>query len=453
MAKKKDTHDLGVSGIGKLLIQYSIPAIIATAAASLYNIIDRIFIGQGVGPLAISGLSLTFPLMNITAAFGAMVGVGSSAMVSIRLGQHDRRGATLILGNAVMLNIILGIGVALVTLLFLDPILFALGASNDTLPYAKEFMQIILLGNVFAHLYLGLNNIMRASGYPGKAMMTTLITVGVNIVLAPVFIFVFKWGIRGAALATVCAQLIGTISVVVHFSRINSFLHFLPGYMRLKKKIIREIFSIGLSNFIILLCGSVVISIVNLSLREYGGDFAIGAFGIINSIANLVVMIVIGFNQGMQPIVGYNFGARKIPRVIRAFKLTILAGTCVACGGFVMAEFLPRIIAMAFTSNTELIGLSVTGMRLYLMMFPIIGFQLVTSNFFQSIGKAKVSIFLSLTRQVLFLIPALLILPRFLGLKGVWLSGPIADFTSSVLTFFVLQWQVRKLKHGDISAL
>ena len=449
MAKRGATNELGTEKIGKLLLQYSVPAIIATTAASLYNIIDRIFIGQGVGPLAISGLSLTLPLMNITAAFGAMIGVGASAMVSIRLGQHDRKGATLILGNAVMLNIILGIVVGLITLVFLEPILFSLGASKDTLPYAKEFMQIILLGNVFTHLYHGLNNIMRASGYPDKAMVITLITVAANLALAPIFIFVFKWGIRGAALATVCAQLIGTVSVVRHFLKTESFIHFLPGYMKLKKVIVKDIFSIGMSNFVMLICGSIVISIVNLSLGKYGGDFAIGAFGIINSIANLTVMIVIGFNQGMQPIVGYNFGAGQISRVIRTFKLTIFAGTCVTCFGFLIAECFPKLIASAFTTNNELINLAAIGMRLNLMMFPIIGFQIVTSSFFQSIGKAKISILLSLTRQVLFLIPALLILPHFLGLKGVWLGAPAADIISSILTLLVLRWQIKKLEQSD----
>jgi putative MATE family efflux protein len=446
MTKRSNTNDLGTEKIGKLLLQYSVPAIIATAAASLYNIIDRIFIGQGVGPLAISGLALTYPLMNITAAFGAMVGVGAGTMVSIRLGQHDRKGATSILGNAVMLNIILGIAVALVALIFLEPILFSLGASKATLPYAKEFMQIILLGNIFTHLYLGLNNIMRASGYPDKAMMNTLITVAVNLVLAPTFIFAFKWGIRGAAFATVCAQLIGTVSVVIHFSKSNSFIHFLPGYMKLKKSIIKDIVSIGLSNFFMLISGSIVISIVNLSLRKYGGDFAIGAFGIINSVANLAVMIVIGFNQGMQPIVGYNFGAQQVSRVIRTFKLTVFAGTCVTCFGFLLAEVFPKLIASAFTTNNELINLAAMGLRLNLMMFPIVGFQIVTSNFFQSIGKAKVSIFLSLTRQVLFFIPALLILPHFWGLEGVWLGAPVADFISSLLTLIVLRWQIKKIR-------
>lgn len=443
---KGNTNNLGVENLGKLLLQYSLPAIIATSAASLYNIIDRIFIGQGVGPLAISGLAITFPLMNILAAFGAMVGIGASSMVSIRLGQHDRRGATHILGNAVMLNILFGISVAVITLIFLDPILYALGASKDTLPFAKEFIQVLLIGNVFTHLYYGLNNIMRASGYPSKAMTITLITVAVNLVLAPLFIFVFHWGIRGAALSTVISQITGALTAVYHFSKSNSFLHFLPGYFKLKKIIVKDIISIGMSNFLMLISASVVVSIMNLSLSKYGGDFSIGAFGIINSIGNLVVMIVIGFNQGMQPIVGYNYGAKQIPRVLRTFKLTILAGTGVTIFGFILAELFPRAISSAFTTNPELIDIATNGMRINMIMFPIVGFQVVTSSFFQSIGKAKISIFLSLTRQVLFLIPALLILPQFFGLNGVWLGSPVADSTASLLTFIVLRWQMKKLK-------
>ncbi|MCK9204689.1 MAG: MATE family efflux transporter [Bacteroidales bacterium] len=452
MSKRGNANDLGREKIGKLLIQYSGPAIIATAAASLYNIIDRIFIGQGVGPLAISGLALTFPLMNITAAFGSMVGIGASAMVSIRLGQHDREGATRILGNAVMLNIILGLAVGLSALAFLEPVLFILGASKDTLPYAKEFMQIILLGNIFTHLYLGLNNIMRASGYPGKAMTITLITVAVNLVLAPLFIFVFKWGIRGAAFATVLAQITGTVIGTLHFSKIDSFVHFLPGYMKLKKKIIRDIVSIGMSNFLMLLCASLVTSIMNLRLRKYGGDFAIGAFGIINSIGSLAVMIVIGFTQGMQPIAGYNYGARQTSRVIRAYWLTLIAGTGVTSFGFLIAEFFPELISSAFTTSSELISLATTGLKLNLLLFPVVGFQVVTSNFFTSIGKAKISIFLSMTRQVIFLIPSLLILPHFLGLNGIWLSGPAADLSSSLLTLLVLLNQIKRLKASQKTA-
>ncbi|NLV18954.1 MAG: MATE family efflux transporter [Bacteroidetes bacterium] len=443
---KGSADDLRNEKLGKLLLSYSLPAIIATSAASLYNITDRIFIGQGVGPLAISGLALTFPLMNITAAFGAMVGVGASAMVSIRLGQHDRRGATQILGNAVMLNIILGISVGLIALIFLEPLLYALGASIDTFPYAREYMQVVLAGTVFTHLYLGMNNIMRASGYPSKAMVTTLITVGVNLILDPFFIFFLGWGIRGAAIATVLSQIAGTITVVVHFVKGKSFVHFLPGYMKLKKLIIGDIISIGMSNFLMLIAGSIVITLINISLGRYGGDLAVGAFGIVYSITNLAAMVVVGLNQGMQPIVGYNYGALKTERVLKAFKMTVFAATAVTSFMFLFAEIFPGMIARAFTKSPDLIGLTVRGMRLNLMVFPIVGFQMVTSSFFQSIGKARFSIFLSLTRQVLFLIPALLILPRFIGLDGVWLGGPVSDFSSSLLTLFVLKWQIGILK-------
>jgi len=445
MARRTNAHELGNEKVGKLLVAYSVPAIIATAAASLYNIIDRVFIGQGVGPLAISGLALTFPVMNITAAFGSLIGVGAGTMVSIRLGRFDRKGATMFLGNAVMLNLILSVTVAVTTLVFLKPVLFALGASEETYPYARDFMQVILSGNIFTHLYLGLNNIMRASGYPGKAMVTTLMTVAVNLVLAPLFIFVFGWGIRGAAFATVVAQMTGTAWVLNHFFRAKSFVHFLPGYFRLRKLIISDIFSIGMSNFVMLLTASMVNLIMNLSLKKYGGDFAIGAFGIIVSIANLIVMIVLGFNLGMQPIVGYNFGAGKMHRVFQTYRYTLIAGVCVTTTGFLMAQIFPGAIASAFTTSSELTDLAVIGMRLNLLAFPIVGFQIVTTTFFQSIGKAGISIFLSFSRQVLFLIPALLILPHFLGLKGVWLSTPTADIVASVVTFVILRWQMKKL--------
>lgn len=445
MENNSISNALGVDHIGKLLFQYSIPAIVGTVAASLYNIIDRIFIGHGVGPMAISGLALTFPLMNFTAAFGALVGAGASTLVSIRMGQRKNKEAILVLGNTLNLNIIIGLLVSIVTLLFLDKILYLLGASKETLPYARDFMQVILAGNVFNHIFLGLMNIMRSSGYPKKAMITTLLAVGCNLVLAPLFIFCFKWGIRGAALATVLAQLIGTVWVLIHFMNKNNTVHFQHGFFKLKQKIVIDIFSIGMANFLMLLCACLVTLVMNLSLVKYGGDYAIGAFGIIGSIANLFAMIVIGLNQGMQPISGYNYGARQFDRVIRVFRYTLLAGTGITIVGFLLAEIFPRQIAQAFTTNQNLINLSAEGLRINLMMFPIIGFQMVTTNFFQSIGKARISILLSLSRQVLFLIPALLIVPHFWGLRGVWGSGPIADFTASLVTLIVLQTQIKKV--------
>ncbi|MCK9616743.1 MAG: MATE family efflux transporter [Lentimicrobiaceae bacterium] len=446
MPDKNSPNILGTEKIGRLLMKYSIPAIIATAASSLYNIIDRIFIGHGVGPMAISGLALTFPLMNLAAAFGSLIGVGAATMVSIRLGQRNREGATAFLCNAFILNIIISIVYAVVMFIFLDDVLYAFGASKVTLPYARNFMQIILAGNIFTHLYFGLNNIMRASGYPTKAMITTLLTVAVNLVLAPLFIFVFKWGIRGAATATVCAQMVGTAWVFIHFMSKSSYVHFAKGYFKLKMKVILDIFSIGMSNFLMLICATLVTIIMNISLAHYGGDYAIGAFGIINSIGGLFAMIVLGFNQGMQPIAGYNFGARQFDRVIRVFKATLIAGTSVTIFGFLLAEIIPHFLANAFTSDQQLIHLATVGMRISIVMFPIVGFQMVTTNFFQSIGKAKISIFLSLSRQVLFLIPALLLLPHFFGLNGVWAALPSADFSSSLITLMVLQYQIKKIR-------
>jgi putative MATE family efflux protein len=447
---------LATGRIGRLLLQYSVPAIVGTAAASLYNIIDRVFIGHGVGAMAISGLALTFPMMNLAAAFGALVGAGAASLVSIRLGEKKPQEANAILGNTVFLNVVLGICFSILCMAFLDQILFFMGASRETLPYARQFMRVILLGNVFTHLYLGLNNVMRASGHPRKAMVTTLLTVGVNLVLAPTFIFLFHWGIRGAALATVCAQIVGTGWTLLHFARKGHTVRFLPGCFRPRLEIIRGIFSIGMSSFVMLFCASLISGILNLRLGRYGGDYAIGASGIINSLASLFVMISMGVNQGMQPIAGYNFGARKFDRVARVYRCAVGAATCITTLGFLLGEIFPRQVASAFTSDPELIRQSVTGMRFIVLMFPIVGFQMVTSSFFQSIGRAKTSIVLSLSRQVLFLIPCLLILPLFWGLNGVWAAESVADFAASITAFFIMKAQFRKIlgqASGDFDAL
>jgi putative MATE family efflux protein len=441
---------LGTEKLGKLLFQYSLPAIIAMTASSLYNITDRIFIGHGVGAMAISGLALTLPLMNLAIAFGALVGAGAAALVSIRLGERRGEEAVRILGNTVSLNIILSAAVAMVMLIFLDRILYLFGASRETLPYAKKFMQIILVGNVFLHSYMGLNNIMRASGYPRKAMNTTLVTVGVNVVLAPLFIFGLKWGICGAALATVCAQLSGLIIAVSHFLDKKSYVHFLPGHFALNMTIIRDIFEMGMSSFVINVCACLIAIIMNLQLVKYGGDYAVGAFGIINSVLMCAVMIVIGLTQGMQPIAGFNYGAGQFGRATKVFNHTILVATCITTFGFLMGELFPRQIAHAFTGNLALVALTVSGMRLALMMFPLVGFQVVTSSFFQSIGRAKISAMLSFSRQILFLIPAILILPHFMGLTGVWAALPVADFTATLLAFVVWKSQIKKIREFDL---
>ena len=433
--------------IGQLLLNYSLPAIIATTAGSLYNIIDRIFIGQGVGPYAISGLAITFPIMNLAIAFGTLVGAGAAAIVSIRMGEQRYPDAIRTLGNATILNLIIGLLFSVVALIFLDPILIWFGASEHTISYAREFMEIILAGNIVSHMFFGLNNIMRASGYPTKAMISILLTVTVNVILAPIFIFWFDWGIRGAALATVISQLIGMIWVLAHFNSSKSIIHFQKASFKLKWRIVNDIFAIGLSPFLIHVCAAFVAVIMTWQLTKYGGDLAIGAFGIINSIAGLIVMVIFGFTQGMQPIVGYNYGAKHMDRVFLTLKLTIFWATGISIIGFLLTLLLPEALSRAFTDDPTLLSITSIGMRLYMLAFPVVGFQIVTSNFFQSIGKAKIAIFLSLSRQLLFLIPFIVYLPTQYNLTGVWIAQPAADIFASLVTGGILFWLYYRLKH------
>ncbi|MBQ5779251.1 MAG: MATE family efflux transporter [Paludibacteraceae bacterium] len=437
--KKRTPEELGTAPISSLLLSYALPAIIAMMASSLYNIIDRVFIGQGVGPLAISGLALTFPIMNLSTAFGALIGAGGSTLVSIKMGQEDIWGAKQVLGNVIILNVILGMIFMIVGLVFIDEILFLFGASNDTLSYARDFMQIILLGNVFTHLYFGLNSVMRSSGYPQKAMYATIFTVLINLILAPIFIFVLEWGIRGAALATVIAQLCSLIWILFHFSQKIYFIHFEKGIFKLKKNIIRGIFSIGMSPFVMNTCACLVVIFINHSLKSYGGDLAIGAYGIVNSILMLFAMLVLGFSQGMQPIAGFNYGAQKYDRVMSVFKRTMAYSTIVTFYASFCAIAFPQTITSFFTTDSHLIEIAKQGMQISFSMFAFVSIPMVAGNFFQSIGKAKISIFLSASRQLLFLIPLMLILPQFFGLMGVWLSLPLSDLFAILLALFYIK--------------
>ena len=446
MTGQKSPMELGTGNIKKLLIEYSGPAIVAMMASSLYNIIDRVFIGQWGGPLAISGLAITFPLMNLAAAFGAMIGAGGATLVSIKMGQKDFESASKVLGNVLMLNVILGVVFMALGLVFIDQILYVFGASENTLPYARDFMQIILLGNVVTHLYLGLNSVMRSSGYPRKAMYITLLTVLVNLVLAPIFIFYFGWGIRGAATATILAQTVALAFVVWHFFDKRNFIHFKSGIYRMERRIVSGILSIGMAPFVMHSCSCLVIILINKALLEHGGDFAIGAYGIINGIVMLFVMLVMGLNQGMQPIAGYNFGAQQNARVNEVLKLTIVYATVVMSIAFLIGELIPRQIAMMFTSDENLIRISTNGMRIVVAVFPIVGIQMVVANFFQSIGKASKSVFLSATRQLIFLMPLLFVLPRFFGTNGVWLSMPISDALATVIAIILLYNEFRRKK-------
>ena len=413
MVGQKTPTALGTENIGKLLMQYAVPAIIAMTASSLYNMVDSIFIGHGVGTMAISGLALTFPLMNLAAAFGSLVGVGAATLISVKLGQKDYDTAQRVLGNVFVLNILLGVAFTVIVMAFLDPILYFFGGSDETVGYARDYMYIILLGNTITHLYLGLNAVLRSSGHPQKAMYATIATVIINTILDPVFIYGFGWGIRGAAIATIVAQIISLMWQLWIFSSKEELLHFHRGIFRLKRKIVFDSLAIGMSPFLMNMAACFIVILINQGLKKYGGDLAIGAFGIVNRLVFIIVMIVMGLNQGMQPIAGYNFGAKQYERVTKTLKLTIIYATGVTTFGFIIGMLFSDTVVGIFTSDAELIELSAKGLRIVVMFFPIIGFQMVTANFFQSIGMASKAIFLSLTRQMVVLLPCLLILPRF----------------------------------------
>lgn len=415
-------------------------------ASSLYNMADSIFIGHGVGALAISGLALTFPLMNLAAAFGSLVGVGASTLVSVKLGQKDYDGANHILGNVLVLNVLLGVGFTLVFWLLLDPILYFFGASEQTIGYARDYMRIILLGNVITHMYLGLNSVLRSSGFPKMAMYATLSSVIINCVLNPLFIFVFNWGIQGSAWATVISQAISLTGQLIHFSKPTQLLHFRKGIYRLRTEIVQAILSIGLSPFLMNLCSCMIVILINRGLKEHGGDMAIGAYGIVNRIAFLFVMIIMGFNQGMQPIAGYNFGAKLYHRVTEVTRLTMRWAVGVASVGFLLCQLTPEVIIGLFTTDQELIDIASKGLHIVFAVYPIVGFQMVATNFFMSIGMSRKAIFLSLTRQLIFLIPCLIILPPLMGQIGVWISIPIADVMAASVTAFMLIRQFKKFK-------
>lgn len=446
MDKNKATLELGTKPVGRLLVQYALPAIIAMTASSLYNMVDSIFIGQGVGALAISGLAVTFPFMNLSAAFGAGVGVGSSSYLSVKLGQKDYSTAQRILGNNVTLNVIIGLLFSAVSLIFLDPILFFFGASEQTLPYAREYMVIILLGNIITHLYFGMNAVLRAASKPREAMYTTIFTVVLNSLLDPLFIYTFDLGIRGAAIATILSQTVALVWQIRLFSDKSQLLHLKRGIYKLDNTIVKNILGIGISPFAMNATACLVAIFVNQRLLEYGGDLAVGAYGIANRVAFIFIMINFGVNQGMQPIAGYNYGAQNYDRLMRVLKLAMIAGTCITTSGFLVAEFIPHICVGLFTSDTELTELSVNGLRIMMAAMPIVGYQMIVTNFFQSIGKAKISIFLSLSRQLLFLVPLIGVLPLFFGVNGVWVAMPISDSFSALFALVMMVRYMRMFK-------
>lgn len=441
MRTNQDLHSLSMRS---LFWRYALPAIISCSATSLYNLINRIFIGHGVGAYALSGLSLTLPLMNLAIAFSTLVGIGASALVSIQLGQQRKDLAQQTLGNALTLILILGGLISILSLIFLDPILIFFGASDNTLPYARDFMQIYLAGNIISNVYFGLYNIMRASGYPLKGMLGMLMTILINLILAPIFIFVLHWGMQGAALATVLAQICGLIYMLLHFCNKKHHLYIDDKQIRLTSGVPRKIFSIGLSSFVVHAGSFLVILIINKQLYQYGGDFAVGAGGIINVIGSLIAMIILGFAQGMQPIVGYNFGAKQYPRMWSAYRLASFWATIVTLSLWGVSMLFPNEIAKVFTSDKRLVEEIAHGLTRYMLLFPLIPIQMITSHFYMAIGKALISVLLTLLRQFLFLIPLLLWLPVRWGVDGVWFAEPIACFMATSVTIAVLIIFVRK---------
>ena len=437
---------MGTKPVGQLLWQYALPAIVAMSASSLYNIIDRAMIGQIVGPEAIAGLGITFPFMNLSAAFGAAVGVGSSASISVKLGQRDYQTAQNLLGNTMTLNLIIGFSFMVISLLFLDPILYFFGASEVTLPYAREFMTIILLGNVMTHMYFGMNAVLRAAGKPKHAMYSVLFTVAMNIVLVVMFVWWFRWGIRGAALATVTSQTLAMCWQLWLFSDKQEILHLKRGIYKLKQRLVTSIIAIGISPFLMNVTSCVIVIIMNNQFVRYGGDMAVGAYSIANSVVMMFFMFVMGVCQGMQPIVGYNYGAEKYDRMLRCLFLAIGYATLILLIGWALSMLFPREIARIFTTDPTLMDMSARGIKLDMLVFFVVGSQATITHFFQSIGKVKVSIFLSLSRQLFLLLPMVYVFPLFWDLDGVWYSMPASDFGSFAMTIPMLMWYMKKFK-------
>lgn len=436
---------LGEEKISALLWKFSLPAIIGMVANALYNVVDSVFVGHGVGEIGLAAVTIAFPIMIILMGFGLLVGVGSAATISLRLGEHKQQEAEKILGNAFSLSVILSVTLSVGILLFLDPILIRLGAEETVLPYAREFTRIILYGSIFMYIGFGLNSVVRAEGNPKTAMATTLISSALNILLNPLFIFVFHMGIGGSALATVISQGVAAIWILLYFVSKKSLLALRLSNLALDRKIVSSIFKIGLSPFLMQIAASVVTVLFNFSLLKYGGELAVASVGIINRIAMLMLMPIFGLSQGLQPIIGYNYGAKNYERVTKGLKLAMYAATIFSTLGFLAVQIFDTMIIRLFNDNPALISMGSHGMRIQLSMLFIIGFQIIGATYFQAVGKAGYAIVLSLSRQVIILIPLVLILPAVFGLNGAWLASPIADLLAAIITGLFLAKEIRKL--------
>ncbi|MEN6566993.1 MAG: MATE family efflux transporter [Veillonellales bacterium] len=443
-------HEMGEKKIGRLLWDFSLPAITGMMVNGLYNIVDSIFVGHGVGAIGLAAVTVAFPVMIILMAFSMLIGVGATTLISIRMGEHKIQEAEKILGTALLLGMVSSLVLTTGFELFLEPILANLGAEAAVLPYARDFTHVILLGNIFMFLGFGLNNVIRAEGHPRIAMQTMIISAVLNTLLNPLFIFILGLGIKGSALATVISQAVSALLVLRHFRGENSFLKLRLCNIRLSKLIIPKILAMGSSVFFMQLAASVVTGLLNFSLQIYGGQLAVAAMGIVNRISLLMLMPIFGINQGVQPIIGYNYGARNYSRVIETLNKGMMAATVISVSGFLLVELFDTYIVRLFNNEPELIVIGAEGLRLSLCMLPVVGFQIVGSVLFQAIGKPYHSLLLSMSRQVILLIPLVLILPRFWGVTGIWLASPLADLGAAILTGILVWNQIRQLKPAEV---
>ena len=444
-------QELATAPIGRLLLRYSLPAIVGTVVMAVYNIIDSVVIGHAIDdPNVVAGIAVTFPVMNLATALGMLIGAGAATRISIVMGQDDRPLAELILGNSVLLTIIIGLTYISAFAIWLNPILHIFGASPQSLPYAREFLLWVLPAMVLMNLTFSYNNVMRATGYPGRAMATNLIGAGLNLILAPLFLFVFKWGIRGAAIATDISMMVTAFFVMSHFFDKRSTVHFKRGIFRFSWPVIRSVLYIGMAPFLINVAGAVINAIVNSSLLKYGGDNAIAAVVVFNRFVTVFVFIVIGLCQGMQPILGYNYGARKLQRLWRTLTIGAVTGLVVTTTGALIGHFFPRPIASMFMQDDRQIECAVNCLSITTLTLWVVGFQIVATSFFQSLGMAGKAVFLSLTRQILFMIPLLCILPPLYGLNGVWSCFPISDAVAAIVSALMLIWQIKHIKGASI---
>lgn len=436
---------LGESEISKLLLKFSIPAIVGMLVNALYNVVDMIFIGKGVGPLGIAGVRIGFPIIVVNMAFSMLYGIGANSLVSIRLGEKKKDEAELIMANAMVIMLITAAILSIIGLILLVPLLKLFGASEAVLPYAQDYLSIILYGAIFQVIGMGMNNFIRGEGNPKMAMVTMLIGAVLNTILDPIFIFVFNWGIKGAAYATILSMAVSSSWVLHYFLFGNSLLKVKKSNLKIRFNIIKNITAIGLAPFSMQLAGSVLVILMNNNLTRYGGDIAVSGMAIINNVAMMFMMTVFGINQGAQPIIGFNYGAKKYDRVKKTLKIAIVAATTVVTIGFLLTRLFPEQIVGIFTDDLSLIKFGASGLKRFLIFMPIIGFQVVSSAYFQAVGKPKHSMFLSLSRQVLILIPLVMVLPKFMGLDGLLTAGPVADLTSSILTAIFLGRELQSL--------